>query len=182
MSPAYYFHTTILHPPNSPPSPTFFQQTARPQQTNNQSINQLQQPMSHPDRQTDSPTITKSFFSPWVDLLASTQLPQQNSSNNLSQDSYPQPASRGSQNIPWPRLTMMKIAKHPTTWVLKHMMQEGGQIHKKRVKIVVTFTFMKLLCGGRIMLLHVAVWGGIVGQPNFISSLTLCCCHNNHNT
>jgi len=35
---------------------------------------------------------------------------------------------------------------------------------------------------GRIMLLHVAVWGGMEGQPNFISSLTLCCCHNNHNT
>jgi hypothetical protein len=41
----------------------------------------------------------------------------------------------------------MKIASIPTTWVLKHVMQEGGQIHKKRVKIVVTFTFIKLLCG-----------------------------------
>jgi hypothetical protein len=42
---------------------------------------------------------------------------------------------------------MMKIASIPTTWVLKHIMQEGGQIHKKRVEIVVTFTFIKLLCG-----------------------------------
>ncbi len=42
---------------------------------------------------------------------------------------------------------MMKIANIPTTWVLKHIIQEGGEIHKKRVEIVVTFTFMKLLCG-----------------------------------
>ncbi len=129
MTPAYYFHTTILHLPNSPPSPTFFQQTLTPQQTNKQSINRsIDQSIAttHEPPTDRQPNNHKFFLLPMSRLTcfhptSTTQIPPQISHRIPN----PQPASRGSQNIPWTPTTMMKIANIPTTWVLKHIMQRG---------------------------------------------------------
>jgi hypothetical protein len=151
----------------------------RNKQTNKQSINQLQQPMSHPQK--DNPTITKIFFSPWVDLLASTQLPQHKNSSTISHRiPIPQPASRGSQNMLWPRLGWWRLQTSHYLGAEAYYARRRNSREARRNSW--HLHLHEVVMWGRIMLLHVAVWGGIVGQPNFISSITLCCCHNNHNT
>jgi hypothetical protein len=154
MSPAYYFHTTILHPPNSPPVPYFFStnsHTATNKQTNKQSINQLQQPMSHP--QTDrQPNNHKIFLLPMsrLNLLPSNFRNTQNSSTISHRIPILNQPVGVLKIFPDPDYDWWRFANIPTTWVLaeaSYYARREEQIHKKRVEIVVTFTFIKLLCG-----------------------------------